>query len=139
MTTTTVKSPTKRGYHKKVKMYPVRTVRTQHPHETEKTEQLADREQVTSGPKRSYHAALNSWFLAPDGCIRNIGRCEDAEFVEFITALIPAAWRPCDRNELFSSMQLDRSLARFYILDDLAARRIKVPLFSTEQEAADTL
>ena len=87
-------------------------------------------------PKLSYSAALDSWFLLPDGTIRKVRSCTDEEFRVFVTTCTPDMQR-WQRRDLLDSLAFDADIGRWYILDALYHHRphVDVPLFTSEQDA----
>ena len=115
-----------------LKEYTWRDVKSAQPTSKSSRSCFGDTSPSTGLPSISYRVALASWFLLPDGTIRNVEGSTDEEFTEFIRACTPNML-PWQRNDLLSCLTDDAQLGRWYILDALKHRHIHIPLFASQE------
>ncbi len=94
----------------------------------------------SSLPKLSYKKALNSWFASGSG-VYQVSRCNVFVFAEMVKCSIETLHQAKRQGCINALKGLDMSeqVDRFFILNELLAAGAKMKLFSSMEEAQDSI
>lgn len=86
-------------------------------------------------PKLSYRQAIQSYFLAKDAAIHQVGRCSPHVIQDLVEACIPTAKNPKSCAGDLKGLDFRDLIDRWYGLCVLKTHKATIPLYASKAEA----